>query len=214
VRRFADLLRAGNERTNLTRITDEAELVEKHVLDALLGLPLLPPGPLRLVDVGAGAGVPGIPLALARPDLAVTLCEAASRKTVFLAEARVALGLEARLHVETTRAETLGRRADARESFDVAVARAVGPVATCLELMLPLLRLGGRALLYRGPSDAEAEDATAATVAPLLGGGPPRIVHATLPSGAGRRFVIVEKVAPTAERYPRRDGVPANKPLS
>jgi 16S rRNA (guanine527-N7)-methyltransferase len=184
------------------------------VLDALLGLPLLPPGPARLVDVGAGAGVPGIPLALARPALAVTLCEAASRKTAFLGEARVALGLEARLVVETTRAETLGRRADARETFDVAVARAVGPVATCLELMLPLLRVGGIALLYRGPSDAEGDDATAATVAPMLGGGPPRIASATLPSGAARRFVVVQKVGPTPERYPRRDGVPANKPLA
>lgn len=158
--------------------------------------------------------MPGIPLALARSDLGVTLCEAASRKTAFLAEARVALGLEARLVVETARAEALGRRAGARETFHVAVARAVGPVATCLELMLPLLRPGGRAILYRGPSDAEAEDAAAAVVAPLLGGGPPRIVSATLPSGAGRRFVVVEKVAATPERYPRRDGVPANKPLA
>lgn len=189
-------------------------MAEKHVLDALLGLPHLPPDARRVVDLGSGGGVPGLPLALARPDLALTLVEATSRKVAFLLQARDALGLADRVAVEPARAESLGRRADLREAFDAATARALGPIDTCLELALPLVRVGGRVVLYRGPAEADAEAAIAARVAPLLGGGSPRTVTATLPSGAGRRFVVVDKVAPTPDRFPRRDGIPAKRPLS
>jgi len=211
LRRLSGLLAAANARTNLTRIAGEAEFVEKHALDALLGAPLLPAGPL--VDVGSGGGVPGLVLAIVAPERPVLLVEAVRKKTAFLEDAVRALALE-RVAVRWGRAEEVGREPERREAFAGATVRAVGPVAACLELTLPLVRVGGAAVLYRGPAEADAEDAAAAAAAPLLGGGAP-VAHArTLPSGAARRLVVVPKEGPTPERFPRRPGVPAKRPLS
>lgn len=215
---FAERLLAANERLNLTRITAPAEVVEKHLLDALLALPLLDPlaadGPLSLADVGTGGGVPGIPLALARPSWRVTLVEATRRKAEFLEEARAALALGERVAVRCARAEELGREPDARAVLDAAVARAVGSVATVLELTLPLVRVGGRVVLYRGPSAEAAERAEAARVAPLLGGSEElTALRVALPSGAERLLLAIDKRADTPQAYPRRAGVPAKRPL-
>lgn len=215
LRRFAGLLEAANRVTNLTRITGEAELLEKHLLDALLGAPRLlgpdgaPPG--SLVDVGSGGGVPGIPLAILWPGSRVLLVESQGKKAAFLADAARELGLE-RVEVACGRAEDLARGPH-REAFEAATLRAVGSVATCLELGLPFLRPGGRLLLYRGPSAAEEELALARGVAPLLGGGEPTAEPARLPSGAERRLLLVPKAGPTPGRYPRRAGLPARSPL-
>lgn len=210
--RFLDLLKSAGEKQNLTRITDEDAAVEKHALDALLGLELLQDGPL--VDVGSGSGVPGLPLAIARPGWKVALVESERRKAAFLDEARRALGLADRVTVHAERAEALARDPDHREAYGCAVVRAVGSVATCLELTLPLVRVGGRAVLYRGPSNPDEELAEARAVAPLLGGGEPLVVARTLPSGAARRLLAVPKLAPAPERYPRRPGIPAKRPLA
>lgn len=153
--------------------------------------------------------MPGLVLAIARP-WRVTLVESVSRKADFLASAVEALGLNAQVRWE--RAEACGR-SELRESCDAAVARAVGRVATCLELTLPLVRVGGAVVLYRGPSEAEAETASAAAVSPQLGGGAPEWHQRTLPSGAARRLLWVSKPEATPERFPRRDGVPAKRPL-
>ncbi len=215
---FFDLLGDAGRQQNLTRIVDEAEWVEKHALDALLGLSELPELPDNdggsLVDVGSGGGVPGLPLALARPGWRVTLIESERRKAAFLEEAGAALGLGTRLSVRAERAERAGRDAARRDRFGAAVARAVGPAATCLELTLPLVRPGGRAVLYRGPAQAAADLEAARAAAPLLGGGAPWLRELTLPSGAGRCLLVVPKVAPTPERFPRREGVPAKRPLA
>lgn len=218
LREFAERLLAANERLNLTRITAPEEVVEKHLLDALLALPLLDPlaagGPLALVDVGTGGGVPGLPLALMRPNWRVTLVEATRRKAEFLAQARDALALEGRVAVRCTRAEELAREPDARAVHDAAVARAVGSVATVLELTLPLVRVGGRVVLYRGPSAESAERAEAERVGPLLGGSDEvTAVRVALPSGAERLLLAIDKRAETPEPYPRRPGVPAKRPL-
>lgn len=203
---------AANERLNLTRITGDEELVEKHVVDALLALPEVP-ATGRLVDVGSGGGVPGLVLAIARPELEVVLVEATAKKAAFLAEAAAGLGLE-RVRVVAQRAETAARDPGLRDAADAATARAVGAVATVLELTLPFVRPGGRALLYRGPTDAEAEERTAAGVAALLGGGAPTVHRRTLAGGAERRLLVVPKTGPTPDRYPRRDGMPAKRPLA
>lgn len=210
---FLDLLRAGGARQNLTRIIDEAEGIEKHALDALLGLALIASDGDPLVDIGSGSGVPGLPLALARPEWRVTLIESERKKAAFLDEARLALGLGERVRVHAERAERLGREPAHRETYGTATLRAVGPVATCLELALPFVRVGGRVVLYRGPADAAQELEVAARVAPLLGGGDPIARDLVLPSGAGRRLLAVVKRAPTPDRYPRRDGMPAKRPL-
>ena len=163
----------------------------------------------RLVDVGSGGGLPGLPLKLARPGLAVTLVEADQRKAAFLVRACAALGLRD-VAVVARRAEEVGQDPLYRESFDVAVARALAPMPVLAELCLPLVRVGGRLLAQK----TEAEDmAGAGRAIEMLGGVLDRVVPA--PSGARRSgtVVVVNKVEPTPPAYPRRPGVPARKPL-
>jgi len=156
-------LLAMNERMNLTAVTDPLEVWTRHGLDALSLVPLLAGlGPrASLVDVGSGGGVPGIPLAVARPDLRVTLVEATQKKAAFLAAVTEALGL-ANVSVRAERAEQLGR-GPLREAFDVATARAVGKIAQLAPLMVPFVKPGGRVLLIKGQRAGE-ELAEAAAV--------------------------------------------------
>lgn len=203
-----------NRELNLTRVVEEGPFVEQHVLDALELAADLRPGPL--VDVGSGVGVPGLVLAIARPPERrgerVVLVESLAKKARFLAETARELGLEA-VEVRAIRAEEAGREPGLREAFATATARAVGSVATCLELLLPLCRIGGRVVLPRGPHEAGAELAEAEAVAERLGGGQARSRALRLPSGAGRTVITVEKLGPTPDAYPRRPGVPARRPL-
>jgi len=157
-----------------------------------------------LVDVGSGGGMPGLPLKMARPDLAVTLVEADQRKAAFLVDAAARLGLAVRVVAE--RAETAGR-GPLRESFDLAVCRALASMPVLAELCLPLVRVGGHLLAMKG----QVEEATAAIA--TLGGGPASVLPA--PSDARARGVVVRvaKVAPTPPAYPRRPGLPNRRPL-
>jgi 16S rRNA (guanine527-N7)-methyltransferase len=157
-----------------------------------------------LVDVGAGGGMPGLPLKIARPDLRVTLVESDRRKAAFLVHAAATLGLDVQVLAE--RAETAGQ-GPLRETFDVAACRALAAMPVLAELCLPLVRVGGRLLAMKGA----VEEAGAAVA--RLGGGPPRVVAA--PSEARERgvVVVVPKVAPTPAEYPRRPGLPARRPL-
>lgn len=156
-------LLAMNEQMNLTAITDPAEVWTRHGLDALSLVPLLAElGPRSsLVDIGSGGGVPGLPIAIARPDLRVTLVEATQKKAAFLVAVAKALGL-ANVSVRAERAEQLGR-GPLREAFDVATARAVGKIALLAPLMVPFVKPGGRVLLIKGQRAGE-ELAEAATV--------------------------------------------------
>lgn len=163
----------------------------------------------RLVDVGSGGGLPGLPLKIMRPDLAVTLIEADQAKAAFLVQACARLGLQD-VEVLARRAEDVGRDPAYREMFDVATARALAPMPTLVELCLPLVRTGGRLLAQK----TEHEDVAAARHAiERLGGSLESVAPA--PSNARRygTVVVVRKVAPTPAAYPRRVGVPARKPL-
>ncbi len=181
-----------------------------HVVDSLLCLRAGLPAGAVLIDVGSGAGFPGIPLKIARPDLAVTLLEAASRKAAFLELAAAEIG--AVLSVVEARAEQAARDPIWRERFDVAVARAVAPLPALCELVLPFLRRGGKAVLLKGPSvTSEVDDGARASA--MLGGGHPELMVSRLPGGARRVIVTIEKVAATPPDYPRRPGVPAKRPL-
>jgi len=162
-----------------------------------------------LVDVGSGAGLPGIPIKIARPELEVTLIEADQAKAAFLVHACSALQLE-HIDVVARRAEEAGHDPRLREAFDVAVARALAPLPVLVELCLPLVRVGGRVLAQK----TEAEDpASAARAIQLLGGELTGVKSA--PSGArlAGTVVVIEKVRSTPSRYPRRPGVPGRKPL-
>lgn len=167
-------------------------------------------GAARLVvDVGSGGGLPGLPLKIMRPDLALTLVEADQAKAAFLVQACASLGLKD-VDVVARRAEEVGQDPRYRERFDVAVARALAPMPVLVELCLPLVRVGGRLLAQK----TETEDVGGAAHAIDVLGGSLRAV-ADAPSGArqGGTVVIVDKVRPTPASYPRRPGLPKRKPL-
>jgi 16S rRNA (guanine527-N7)-methyltransferase len=163
----------------------------------------------KVVDVGSGGGLPGIPLMLARPDLELTLIEADQAKAAFLVHACAMLGLEG-VEIVARRAEEAGHDPRLREAFDVAVARALAPMPVLAELCLGLVRVGGRLLAQK----TEGEDYGAAGHAIEVMGGAIAAVHAS-PSLARRTgtVVVIDKIRPTPSAYPRRAGVPNRKPL-
>ena len=163
----------------------------------------------RLVDVGSGGGLPGLPLKIVRPELEVVLVESDRDKAAFLQRACAELGL-AGVEVVDRRAEDAGRDVRYRERFDVAVARALAAMPVVAELCLPFVRVGGRLLAQK----TEAEDVQqAAPAIEKLGGAAARVVPAPSRARNTGTVVIVEKVRPTPDAYPRRAGVPARKPL-
>src|SRR5229473_3130395 len=162
-----------------------------------------------LVDVGSGAGLPGIPIKIARPDLEVALIEADQAKAAFLVHACAALGLE-NIHVVARRAEDAGHDPALREAFDVAVARALAPLPVLVELCLPLVRVGGRLLAQK--TEAEKADSAARAIQ-LLGGELSGVLSAPSAARSAGTVVVIDKVRPTPSLYPRRPGVPARKPL-
>ena len=162
-----------------------------------------------LVDVGSGGGLPGLPLKIMVPRLEVTLVEANARKAAFLTQACARLSLTG-VKVVGGRAEDAAHEADMREAFDVAVARALAPMPVLAELCLPFVRVGGRLLAQK----TQDEDVGAARQAiELLGGGPARVTPASSRARSAGVVVVVEKVAPTPEAYPRRAGIPGRRPL-
>jgi 16S rRNA (guanine527-N7)-methyltransferase len=162
-----------------------------------------------LVDVGSGAGLPGLPIKIARPDLDLTLIEADQGKAAFLVHACAALGLE-RVDVVARRAEDAGHDPRLREKFDVAVARALAPTPVLVELCLPFVRVGGRLLAQK----TESEDVGAAAHAIEMLGGEPAVVHAARSAARGGGTIVeIRKARPSPERYPRRPGIPGRRPL-
>jgi 16S rRNA (guanine527-N7)-methyltransferase len=209
---FVALLLEANARTNLTRIVEPRDVARLHLLDSLSALPLLEGlGPSRVVDIGSGGGVPGIVLALARPDVAWTLMDSVHRKADAMRGFVGALGLD-NVTVVAERAEILGRDPDHRERYDVATARACAALPVLAELALPLIRAGGALLGWKGPL-SEGELRAGGAAATLLGGGAPEVRATGLATLGDHRFVLVRKVEPTPARYPRRPGEPARMPL-
>jgi 16S rRNA (guanine527-N7)-methyltransferase len=208
-----------NARVNLTAITGYSEVEVLHFLDSLSVARALPgltgfgkPVRSRLIDVGAGGGFPGVPLAIAFPHLQVTLLEATGKKAIFLDFLTRALSLD-NATVLKGRAEDLGRRAEYREQFDFATARAVAELRTLVEYVLPFLRSGGILAASKG-ADAAEESERAAHAISALGGQLRELIPIRLPTlNEPRYLVVVEKVTPTPDKYPRRAGMPEKKPL-
>jgi 16S rRNA (guanine527-N7)-methyltransferase len=209
--RYLDLLLAANERMNLTRITDRAAAEVQHVGDALTILPFLPTGEFRLVDVGSGGGVPGIPLAIARPDARVMLVESTKKKAAFLKDAAAQLELK-NLSVSEWRAEQVGR-SNSRETFDVATARAVATLDWLAEWCLPLVKRGGKLLAMKGARAAEELPAARKAIK-FLGGGEPVVHPIEMPGTEHRVIVEIPKVHRTDDRFPRDATVAKGKPIA
>jgi 16S rRNA (guanine527-N7)-methyltransferase len=214
VERYVALLLDANARLNLTRVVEPVAVARLHLLDALAALPLIDAAaPRRAVDLGSGGGVPGLVLALARPDVAWTLVESAGRKAAVLRSFAEALGLRA-VVVIAERAESLGRDPLHRERYDLVTARACAALPVLVEYALPFLRRDGTLLAWKGPlSDADPEMRRGAAAASMVGGGRPTIVDPDLPVLGGHRFVVIPKVRMTPARFPRRPGEPGRRPL-
>lgn len=202
-----------NEKHNLTAITDEDGIRVKHFLDSLsCALVMKTRPPRSLVDVGTGAGFPGIPLKILFPEMRLTLVESVGKKADFCRHAAEVLGLKG-VTVMNCRAEEIGQLADQRENYDWAVARAVAGLPALAEYLLPLVRLGGMALAQKGESGPE-EAQQAERALRILGGRLKKLEPVHLPGIAEDRYlVLIEKVAATPPQYPRRVGLPVKKPL-
>jgi len=209
-----------NQRLNLTAIVTYDEVQTKHFLDSLVSLPLLaeelgsvlPLPPLRLLDVGTGAGFPGIPLKIVSPTVKVTLMDGTQKKIAFLEHVIRTLALTATALVPG-RAEELGRTSEHRAQYDIVTARAVAPLSTLAEYLLPLVRQGGLAVIYKGPSAPE-EFMEARRAIKLMGGEAVRLAPVEVPFLAERRFVLlVKKITATPAQYPRGQGLARKRPL-
>ncbi|MDE0630254.1 MAG: 16S rRNA (guanine(527)-N(7))-methyltransferase RsmG [Caldilineaceae bacterium] len=218
---FAALLGEWNQKMNLTAITDSVEVQKKHFLDCLVGMPLvaeelgaaLPPRrALACVDVGTGAGFPGVPLKIAWPSLKLTLVDGTAKKIRFLDEVVKALALE-NVTLVQGRAEELGRNRRFRGQFDLVTARAVARLNTLTEYVLPFVRQGGLAVIYKGPNAAE-EFMEARNAIELLGGETVRFSPVSVPMlDEERRVLLIKKLRKTPRQYPRQQGLPRKEPL-
>jgi 16S rRNA (guanine527-N7)-methyltransferase len=210
--RYHHFLLEENKKFNLTRITAAEEVMIKHFLDSLMLLVIFPDVSGPLLDLGSGAGLPGIPLKLARPTLALTLLDALQKRVNFLQQLSTHLSLE-QVSFLHGRAEDLGQESKLREKYPLVVSRAVAKMPVLLELALPFVALGGYFIAYKGPEGAtelqEAENALQE-----LGGSLHKLWHYDLPQQFGKRsLIVIKKEHVTPEKYPRRAGVPAKRPL-
>ncbi len=197
---FVEHLKKVNEKINLTAITDDESIGTRHLPDSWMLCPYIPKGS-TLIDVGSGAGFPGLALKIIRPDLVVTLLDSVRKKTDFLDNAVELLDLD-QVRAIHGRAEELGRDRLYRDRFDVAVARAVTALPTLLELSLPLVRPGGLFIAMKGRDD---ETAASKRALEELRGRIEKVVRYELPdTDHARSLVIVKKLFPTPLRYPRR----------
>ncbi len=213
LRHYLALLLTWNERLNLTAIRDPQQMQIRHFLDALSCVQVT--GDLNgrsLIDVGAGAGFPGLPLKIAFPDLHLTLVESVSKKANFLTMVATELGLRG-VAVLAERAEVVGQQPLHREQYDWAAARAVADLRVLLEYLLPLCHVGGSALAQKGPAAAQEVEVARAALA-ALGGGAPVLHPVQLPQQEHLHYLVtIPKVKETPAIYPRRTGVPGKRPL-
>ena len=210
---FERELLAWNEKFNLTAIRDVEGIRTKHFLDSFsCVLAWKENPPRRLIDIGTGAGFPGIPLKILYPSMRLTLVESVGKKTNFCQHMVETLKLDA-TEVVTARAEDVGQMPAHREAYDWAVARAVANLQVLAEYLLPLVQVGGAMLSQKGQS-GPAETHKAEKALKILGGRTRQLLPVTLPGVADERFLVVmDKVAATPPQYPRKPGIPAKKPL-
>ncbi len=209
--KYAELLVEWNKKMNLTAITEQKDIAVKHFIDsiAVLKHAEIKQG-ASVIDIGTGAGFPGIPVKIMRPDIKLTLLDSLNKRLLFLDEVCSQLGLEASLiHA---RAEEFGRRPGYRDSFDYAISRAVANLPSLCEYCMPYIKKGGEFIAMKGP-DGNEELKAAENAVRVLGGRVGYIRQLTLPDEQTRTIIVISKLYPTPSAYPRRGVKISKQPL-
>lgn len=209
---YAELLLEWNKKMNLTAITEPTQIVNRHFLDSLLLLHYVPiKDGASIIDVGTGAGFPGVPLKIAREDMKLTLLDSLNKRLLFLDELCKSLALS-EVRMVHARAEEGARRIEHREQYEIVTARAVAALPTLCEYCLPYVNEGGLFCALKGPNCGD-EVASARQAIRLLGGELEKSVDYILPDGSGRTLLLIRKIMPTPTKYPRQSGKIAKSPL-
>ena len=212
VNRFYEMLIERNKVMNLTRITDKKEFYEKHILDSLLVCKINDLRNKKIIDIGTGAGFPGIPVKIFFPETDMVLLDSLNKRLVFIDDVINELHLESVITVHG-RAEELGHDKRFRESFDIALSRAVADLSVLSELCIPFVKINGFFISYKS-SDTDEEILNAENAIHILSGSAAEVINIKIPnSDISRRFVKIKKEKPTQKTYPRKPGTPARYPL-
>lgn len=208
---YMKLLIDWNEKINLTAITEPEEIITKHFIDSLTILKYIK-NDYKIVDVGTGAGFPGIPLCIMNPTIKMTLVDSLNKRLIFLQEVVNTLKLK-NIEIVHARAEELGQNIKYRETFDIATSRAVANLSTLSEYLIPLVKINGKIISMKA-SNAKQEIDEAQNAIQILGGQIESIEEFNLPeSDIGRTVIIINKNKPTSKKYPRKAGTPSKEPL-
>lgn len=209
--KYMNLLIEWNEKMNLTAITEPNDIILKHFIDSITINKYIE-NSVKVVDVGTGAGFPGIPLSIIRPDLQITLVDSLNKRLIFLQEVKNELELN-NVDIVHARAEEFGQNKKYRETFDIATSRAVANLSTLSEYLVPLVKIKGKCVCMKA-SDAEEEIKQAENAVNILGGKIVKVEKFNLPnSDIGRTIIIINKEKSTNGKYPRKPGTPSKEPL-
>lgn len=209
--KYMNLLIEWNNKMNLTAIVEPEEIILKHFIDSLTIFKYIE-NKNKLVDVGTGAGFPGIPLSIVLPEIQITLVDSLNKRLIFLQEVIKELGLE-NIEIVHSRAEDFGQNKTYREKFDIATSRAVARLSTLSEYLIPLTKINGKCIFMKA-SDIEQEILDAKKAINVLGGTLESIDKFCLPeSDIGRTVIIINKEKVTPNKYPRKAGIPSKEPI-
>ncbi len=208
---YMELLLKWNNKINLTAITEESEIIKKHFIDSLTVQKYIK-NANRIIDVGTGAGFPGVPLKILNEKIEMTLLDSLNKRLIFLEEVITSLKLK-NVKIQHDRAEDAGKNENFRATYDVAISRAVAPLNVLAEYLIPFTRIGGKAICMKGSSiDEEVNEAQNAIKE--LGGKIIEVEKFVLPhTNMERTIIVIQKVKNTPEKYPRKAGMPTKQPI-
>ena len=208
--KFKEIVLEKNKVFNLTSITDEKDFILKHLIDSLSVLKVVPENTKNIIDIGTGAGFPGLPIKIAMPKLNVTLLDSSKKKVKFLTETIKELELE-NIKARDERAEDLARDRNFREKYDIAISRAVALLPTLVEYTLPFVKVGGIFIAQKSKNEDEIKSAENAIK--ILGGKIKEIIPIQIGDLPERSLIIIEKISRTPLEFPRKPGIASKEPI-